>query len=110
LASALDNKDATQFAVFSDRYVEDASFIKIDNATLGYNFNLSEGFYFSKIRLYISGQNLATFTNYSGIDPEVRFVDDPDGDGFGDPLAPGIERRSTYLTTRSFTFGLNLGF
>ncbi len=110
LASALDNKDATQFAVFSDRYVEDASFVKIDNATLGYNFSLPDEFYFSKVRLYISGQNLATFTNYTGIDPEVRFIDDPDGDGFGDPLAPGIERRSTYLTTRSFTFGLNLGF
>lgn len=110
LASALDNRDATEFAVFSDRYVEDASFVKIDNATLGYNLNLEEGSYFNKIRIYVSGQNLATFTRYTGIDPEVRFIDDPDGDGFGDPLAPGIERRSTYLTTRSFTFGVNLGF
>ncbi len=110
LASAQENREAKQFAIFSDRYVEDASFVKIDNATLGYNFNLPEDSYFSKIRLYISGQNLATFTDYTGIDPEVRFVDDPDGDGFGDALAPGIERRSTYLTTRSFTFGLNLGF
>lgn len=110
LASAQENRDATQFAIFSDRYVEDASFLRLDNATFGYNFNLPKDFYFTKIRLYISGQNLMTWTNYSGIDPEVRFIDDPDGDGFGDPLAPGIERRSTYLTTRSFTFGLNLGF
>jgi iron complex outermembrane receptor protein len=60
------------------------------------------------LRIYVAGQNLFTITNYTGVDPEVRYMDtDPEPD---DGLASGIERRSTYFTTRTFTFGLNLGF
>ena len=67
--------------------------------------------------MFVAGQNLFTITNYTGVDPEVRYVDVGDtnpGVGFGsgqpDPLAPGIERRNTYFTSRTFTLGLNLGF
>jgi iron complex outermembrane receptor protein len=62
---------------------------------------------FNTIRLYVSGQNLFTITNYSGIDPEVRYGD---AENNNDPLAAGIERRNTYFTSRTITVGLNLGF
>jgi len=59
----------------------------------------------------VAGQNLFTITDYTRIDPEVRYVDT--GDSFNDPddaLSPGIERRSTYFTSRTFTIGLTAGF
>jgi iron complex outermembrane receptor protein len=109
------NPDITK-AVVNSSHIEGADFVKLDNATLGYNFPLKSGSSFSKLRLYVSGQNLFVITDYTGIDPEVRYVDRIDGDGGGEPatvdnaFAPGIERRSTYFTTRTFTFGINLGF
>ncbi len=104
MKSILDYKDATNGPVFSDVYVEKASFVKLDNATIGYTFKLKEGGQFSKLRLTLSGQNLLTFTKYTGLDPEVRYAD------YGNPLVPGIDRPDTYFATRSFTFGLNVGF
>lgn len=111
---------------FSSLHVEDASFIRLDNATLGYTFDLPDGGVFRNARVYINGQNLFTITNYMGVDPEVRYSDEGDGDSAnndfsvlnpdaiegatGDPLAPGIDRRNTYFLSRSFTFGVNLGF
>ena len=91
-------------AVVNDTHVEDASFVKLDNMSLGYNFNMDNSEAFRNIRVFVAGQNLLTFTNYSGIDPEVRFTDG------GDALSPGIERRETYFTTRTITVGLNMGF
>lgn len=94
-------------AVFNNSHIEKADYVRLDNASLGYNVPLNGGA-LSRLRLYISGQNLFTITGYTGIDPEVRFVDvEPEPDN---ALAPGIERRSTYFTTRMFTFGVNLGF
>ena len=52
------------------------------------------------LRLYLSGLNLCTFTKYKGIDPEVNFMG----------LAPGIDYTSTYPTTRTFSFGVKVGF
>ena len=104
MQSILDYKEATNGPVFSDVYVEKASYVKLDNASLGYNFKLKEGGQFSKLRLSISGQNLLTFTKYSGLDPAVRYAD------YGNPLAPGIDRPDTYFATRSFTLGLTAGF
>jgi TonB-dependent starch-binding outer membrane protein SusC len=106
--------DITKAAV-NNTHVENADFVKLDNATVGYNFKMNPGTAVNKVRLYLSGQNLFVITDYTGIDPEVRYVDQIDGDGGGgpgavDPFAPGIERRSTYFTTRTITFGVNLGF
>lgn len=101
---------------FSDFYVEDASFLKLDNATIGYNFDLAKDAAFSNFRVYVSGQNLFVITNYTGIDPEARWQDVGATDNGGRPLlvpdalAPGIERRSTYFTARIFTIGINAGF
>jgi iron complex outermembrane receptor protein len=94
-------------AVVNSQHVEKASFFRLDNASLGYNFDMSNSDAFDNIRLYVSGQNLFTLTNYSGVDPEVRYGD---AENNNDPLAAGIERRATYFTTRTITVGLNLGF
>ncbi len=101
---AMDYFEATKTPSYSDIYVEDASFIKLDNFAIGYTLNLDDNKYVSKVRAYISGQNLFTITNYSGTSPEVRYTDR------GTSLAPGIDRGDTYFGTRSFTFGLNVTF
>lgn len=121
LESAQDMKNLTDAAKFSSLYVENASFLKLDNATLGYRINLPEESVFRNLRFYVSGQNLFVITDYSGVDPEVRFSDKPENEGDisgaldaieddGNPLAPGIDRRNTWFRTRTFTVGLNLGF
>lgn len=99
----------TDTPTFSSLYVEDASFIRLDNMQLGYNLEVDSKV-FSKVRFYVAGQNLFTITNYTGIDPEVRYTDTEDTNGFTASLAPGIERRNTYFTTRSYTVGVNLSF
>ena len=99
---------------FSDYFVEDASFLALDNAQLGYTLGLGGNTGFRNLRFYISGQNLFYITDYTGVDPNVRFFDDENGNGFLDSgesaLSPGIDRRSTYFRTRTFTFGVNVGF
>jgi TonB-dependent starch-binding outer membrane protein SusC len=108
------NADITKAAVNSS-HVEKADFVRLDNATLGYKVNVG-GDVIRNLRFYVSGQNLFTITGYTGVDPEVRYVDRNDSDNGGraettdDPLSPGIERRSTYFTTRIITLGVNLGF
>lgn len=91
----------------TSHYVEKADFITLDNFALGYTWSSNTNKYFSKIRAYVAGQNLFTLTNYSGITPEVRFVDSGDNNN---PLAPGLDRGDTYFRTRSFTLGVNVTF
>ena len=63
---------AIQNTGVNDRFVEDGSYLRLKNVTVGYTFeNESFAKYFSKCRLYASGQNLLTLTNYSGLDPEI---------------------------------------
>jgi iron complex outermembrane receptor protein len=97
----------TQSPTFSSLYVENASYMRLDNATIGYNL-APKNPVFSKARIYVSGQNLFTITDYTGIDPEVRYSDTENGNTFTTNLAPGLERRNTYFTTRTFTFGVTL--
>jgi TonB-linked SusC/RagA family outer membrane protein len=86
---------------FVSEYIEDGDYWKIDNITLGYTFtNLMNSRYIKNLRVYASCLNLATFTGYSGIDPEVRMTG----------LAPGTDSRDKYPTIRSYTFGINLTF
>ncbi len=102
-------------ADFNSYYVEHADFLKIDNVTVGYTFKLPVGSSINRLRLYVSANNLATFTNYTGVDPEVRYGDRGSVDNGGrpsltqDPLVPGIDRRYYYYRTRSFVVGLNIG-
>ena len=53
-------------------YIEEGDYLKLDNITLGYTFKLPNGSAVKNLRLYVSGLNLYTFTNYKGIDPEVN--------------------------------------
>ncbi len=93
---------------FSDLYVEDATFIRLDNMSFGYNVPMTNNNVISSLRVYAAAQNLFTITDYTGIDPTVRYSDSENGDGFGSNLSPGLERRGTYFTTRSFTLGVTI--
>ena len=93
--------------MYSDYYLESGSFVKIDEITLGYNFKLNvKGL--RNLRVYATGQNLATFTKYSGNDPDF-VLDNGIGREF-DGKALGIDTRGPYPSTRSFLFGINVGF
>lgn len=80
----------------SSYYLEDASFVRLDNLSLGYNFRNVKGF--ERIRLYFASNNVFTITNYSGIDPEIS----PTG------LSFGLDQYNTYPKARTFTFGINV--
>ncbi len=106
--------DGLIFSQYSSLYVEKADFLKLDNVTLGYNIKPSSGIV-KNVRLYANVQNAFVITNYTGIDPEPVLQDYGaiDNGGFlgttPDVLAPGIDRRNSYFTARTFTFGLNIG-
>ena len=84
--------------------VEDASFIRINNVSLGYNFpkSMLEKIKIQKLRLYVTGNNLAVFTNYSGYDPEVSTRR-------GTPLTPGVDY-SAYPRSTTYIAGVNVTF
>lgn len=82
-------------------YIEKGSFLRMDNATIAYNFKTNRTLLgIQKLQIYITGQNLFTFTNYDGIDPEV----DMSG------LSPGVEGRSYYPKSRIYSTGIKLEF
>lgn len=84
---------------FSDYYLEDGSYLKLDNVTVGYTFRFKENKYISSLRLYLTGQNLLTITKYSGQDPEVNTTSVWDA---------GIDYPDFYPTVATVMFGLNL--
>ncbi|TDQ14701.1 iron complex outermembrane receptor protein [Algoriphagus boseongensis] len=103
------NPLVTSSPTFNSSYVEDASFVRLDNMELGYNIKTNSP-NLGSLRVYLAAQNLFTITNYTGIDPEVRTNDSENGDAFTSALSPGIERRNTYFQTRSFTLGVTVNF
>ena len=84
--------DYTETSLLSDHYVQEASFFKIDNITLGYT--MKDAYKDTDIRFYGSAQNVLTVTNYEGLDPEI----------YG-----GIDN-NFYPRPRSFVFGVNIDF
>lgn len=91
----------------STRFLEDGSFFRLNNATLGYNLNTQQvGLQnaFQNIRLSVTGQNLFVITNYSGFDPEVNT-----GSTSGGIQTFGVDR-FTYPRARTFSINLNLTF
>jgi TonB-linked SusC/RagA family outer membrane protein len=86
--------------MYSDYYIEKGDFVKLDEVTLGYNFKLKTKFIRS-LRLYATGQNLATITGYTGNDPD--FVNDTG-------LGAGVDSRGPYPSTSSVLLGLSVGF
>jgi TonB-dependent starch-binding outer membrane protein SusC len=103
-SSAFDLVDLTSAPAYSSYHVEEATFVRLQNMSIGYTVPLPAGSAINNLRLSISGNNLFTITGYDGIDPEVRWLDG------NNPLAPGIERREQWYTARSFTFGVNIDF
>lgn len=89
---------------FSSRFVEDGSFLRFSNLTLGYTFDTGNINWLSQARVYVTGNNLFVITDYSGYDPEVS----SDANYQGVP-SMGIDYTS-YPTPRTFTFGVNLKF
>ena len=86
----------------STYFLEKGDFFRINNLTLGYTLPIKTltAVKMQSLRVYVTVQNLATFTNYSGFTPEILN---------GNSLAGGIES-SIYPTTRTFAFGVNVGF
>ena len=100
LSSVLDkHSQVKQSPQYSDYYLESGTFVKLDNITLGYNFNLNSS-YIKRLRIYATGRNIATFTSYGGLDPELQDT------GF----TTNIDDRGFYPRTLSLAFGLNVGF
>jgi iron complex outermembrane receptor protein len=102
LAAALTDPDTLfEPAKFSTRWIEDRTFVRLQNVTVGYNFNLPPRFGGGRgTRVYVSGDNLLLFTKYSGYDPDV-FVR-------ADETYGGVTRGLDYLTyprARTFTIG-----
>ncbi|WP_343304022.1 TonB-dependent receptor [Chitinophaga niabensis] len=89
--------------VYSSRTIEDGSYLRLKTVALGYNMpsKLVSRAHIKALRLYASAQNLLTWTNYSGPDPEVSVRPSA--------LTPGFDW-SAYPNTRTITFGLDLTF
>lgn len=92
----------------SDYYIEDASFVKLDNVSLGYSIKGTK--IFQAIRFYATATNILTFTNYSGFDPEgPQFR--RDGTSLKDTAEVGLGiDENVYPISRNFLFGLNVTF
>ena len=98
-----DNRNFTQF---SDLYVQDGDFLRINTVTLGFDLakmKQSKPFFASQFRLYFSVLNLYTFTKYNGMDPEIGFGSSDDDQNFSSGVDVGY-----YPRPRTFMLGLNV--
>jgi TonB-linked SusC/RagA family outer membrane protein len=95
--------DPNQNARVSDRFIEDGSFIRLKNLQIGYTLpaSLTQRLRLSTCRVYVSGQNMLTFTRYSGLDPEIGQI--------GSSLELGIDK-GFYPQARIFIGGINVNF
>ncbi|MCZ4223168.1 SusC/RagA family TonB-linked outer membrane protein [Pedobacter rhodius] len=84
---------------YSSRFIEDGSYLRMDNATLGYTFRKGIPGVRS-LRVYATGNNLFVITKYKGIDPEIN----------QGGIAPGVDTNNFYPKTRTFLFGINVSF
>ena len=90
--------------LISSRYLEDGSYLRVQNLTFGFSMpqDILEKLKMSRLRIYGSAQNLYTFTNYSGYDPEI-------GSFNQSPLLTGIDN-GRYPSPRTFSIGINVEF
>lgn len=98
------NDDAIGSNAASSAYVENGSYLKLKNLTVGYTFpaRMIDWANLSKLRLYVSTQNLLTITGYKGLDPEIGYQG-------GNATQNGVDN-GTYPSSRYFTIGLNVAF
>ena len=89
---------------YSDRFLEDGSYLRIQNISLGYNFSrdLVSKFGINSLKIYTNLQNVHTFTKYSGYDPEVGSINQ-------NVLLSGIDN-GRYPSPRIYTLGINVNF
>lgn len=92
-------KDADRM---SDLYIEDASYIRLKNVRLNYNFPMKRKTFIQGLNVYVSGANLITITNYSGYDPEVNSFG-------GSNSSQGVDY-AAYPGTKTYTIGINAKF
>ncbi|MFC3559350.1 SusC/RagA family TonB-linked outer membrane protein [Pedobacter jamesrossensis] len=85
--------------LISDRFLESGSYLRLDNATLGYTIKPKTPS-IKAIRLYVTANNLFVITKYSGLDPEINIGG----------LTPGIDNNNYYPKTRTFSFGVSASF
>jgi hypothetical protein len=100
------NQNLTRFNNF---YVENGSYARVRNLQVGYTFRkeVTSALHMAGLRLYVSGQNLFTFTKYSGADPEIGY-----GRSYTDAssaLNRGIDL-GNYPTNRTYLVGANISF
>ncbi len=95
----------------SSRFVEDGSYIRLKNIAIGYNFpqDLIEDLGIDRLRLSLSAQNLLTFTDYSGLDPEVNYYGSNGNNNTSANTAQGFDF-GNYPTVKSVSFSLNVKF
>lgn len=88
----------------SDRFLEDGSFIRLKNLNFGYSLpkSITDKLKINRLRVYVGGQNLLTFTNYSGLDPEVST--------FGEVTLSAGTDFLTFPQARTIMGGLNITF
>ena len=95
------------YTKFSDLFVQDGDYLRLSNLTLGFDLNSLIGAQaLNKLRVYASVQNLYTFTQYTGMDPEIGFGFD---NGETDRFSSGIDL-GYYPRPRTMLFGLNINF
>jgi len=85
--------------LISDRYLESGSYLRLDNATLGYTIKPKTQSV-KALRLYVTANNLFVITKYTGLDPEINIGG----------LTPGIDNNNFYPKTRTFSLGINASF
>lgn len=95
-----DQSRLTEQNQWSDYFIEDASFLRIEYISLGYTFDIKS----AKVRLYLAANNLHTFTKYAGTDAEIRLSYD------NNLFIAGRDRRDMYLPTSGFLFGIKANF
>ena len=95
----------------SSRYLSDGSYVRLKTVTLGYDvpFSFIERINLTRFRVYVSGQNLLTFTDYEGWDPEVNTDYLSEGGTAGGNISQGNDFYSA-PQARTITLGVNVGF
>ena len=95
----------------SSRFLEDGSYVRLKNVQVGYTVpnKIVSRYRIKSLRIYVTGQNLWTLTNYTGLDPEMHVSDNVKRDTYGGDVGAGIDW-GTYPSARSYIVGLNLNF
>ncbi|AWW28794.1 SusC/RagA family protein [Echinicola strongylocentroti] len=109
---SIPSADTDRTFKISSRWVEDGSYVRLKNLALGYTVpnTILDRIKIRSLRVYVSAQNLLTFTNYSGLDPEAAYQNEGEGTDNADSNRNlGLDYGS-YPNVKTFTVGLNLGF